>query len=519
MRRSWIPRSIRPSTLLLALAVARPGAAIAQIVGVGEVEFSNSGAPEAQAAFLRGLALLHSFEYDAAAQAFRQAQETDPAFAMAYWGEAMTYNHPVWMEQDLQAAREVLDRLGPTTQARFAAAPTDREREYLATIEILYGSGSKEQRDRAYAEAMRRLHEAYPDDPDVATFYALSLLGAAHRGRDFTTYMKAAAVAEEVFRDHPNHPGAVHYLIHSYDDAIHAPLGLRAARAYSAIAPEAAHAQHMTSHIFVALGLWDEVVEANETAVAVMNAALESRGRAPRYCGHYNFWLVYGYLQQSRAADAKARLAACREAVLRAGERVRRPLSDPLDPDNSGAYSFVRMRARYIIDAEAWDDEVLDWDVPVGDVAFAPRLTYAFTTGLAAARRRDASAAREELRSVRASRERLAADLEERQTADRSRLTRARVLEIQLEGAIQAAEERWGRAIELLREAAALEETIPLRFGPPFVDKPPYELLGEVLLEAGRAREAADAFETALARTPRRTLSMLGLAEALRAAD
>ena len=102
----------------------------------------------------------------------------------------------------------------------------------------------------------------------------------------------------------------------------------------------------MTSHIFLALGLWDEVVEANETAVAVMNVALESRDRAPRYCGHYNFWLVYGYLQQNRAADAKARLAGCREAVLRAGESVRRPLSDPLDPDNSGAQSFVRMRAR-----------------------------------------------------------------------------------------------------------------------------------------------------------------------------
>jgi predicted Zn-dependent protease len=177
------------------------------------------------------------------------------------------------------------------------------------------------------------------------------------------------------------------------------------------------------------------------------------------------------------------------------------------------------MRARYIIDAEAWHGQVLDWDVPVGDVAFAPRLTYAFTTGLAAARRGDASAAREALRSVRASRERLAAYLEERQAAGPSRMTRARVLEIQLEGAIQATEERWGRAIELLRDAAALEETIPLRFGPPFVDKPSYELLGEVLLEAGRAREAADAFETALARTPRRTLSMLGLADALRAAD
>ena len=131
-------------------------------------------------------------------------------------------------------------------------------------------------------------------------------------GRDIPTYMRAAAILEEVVCRHPNHPGAAHYLIHSYDDPAHASLGLRAARRYSKIAPDAAHAQHMTSHIFIALGMWDDVVAANETAVAVTNRSREKRGLPPVSCGHYASWLQYGYLEQGRVAEAKRLLEGCR---------------------------------------------------------------------------------------------------------------------------------------------------------------------------------------------------------------
>src|SRR5207247_4887324 len=230
----------------------------------------SSGSPSAQSAFLRALAQLHNFEYDSAADLFKQAQQVDPRFAMAYWGEAMTYNHPVWADQDRDTAVKALERLGQTPEVRIAKAATEREKDYMRAVEILYGDGDKVSRDFAYADAMAALHRKFPDDVDAAAFHALALLGTAHEGRDFAIYMQSAAILEPLFPSHPNHPGIAHYLIHSYDDPVHAPLGLRAARAYSKIAPSAGHAQHMCSHIFVAMGMWEDVVTANEAAIRVV---------------------------------------------------------------------------------------------------------------------------------------------------------------------------------------------------------------------------------------------------------
>jgi len=310
-------------------------------VHAGDVSFANSGAPAAQADFLSGLALLHDFEYDRAAEAFRRAAAADPGFAMAYWGEAMTYNHPVWMEQDLTAGRAALAKLGSTPEARAGKATTQRERDYLAAVEILYGDGTKEARDFRYADAMAALHGKYPDDVDATALYALSLLGTSHEGRDFAIYMKSAALLEEVYPTHMRHPGVLHYMIHSYDDPIHAPLGLRAARRYAVVAPDAPHALHMTSHIFIALGMWDEVIAANQSAWRVGNAQRASRGRPPTACGHGITWLMYGYLQERRDADAATTLAGCRAAaaaVLAASHGVR------ADPDQSAIGSYVFMR-------------------------------------------------------------------------------------------------------------------------------------------------------------------------------
>ncbi len=238
----------------------------AQTQRLGTIDFPTSGPPAAQSAFIRGVLLLHSFEYQDAARAFREAQRIDPGFALAYWGEALTYTHPLWDEQDVNAARASLLRLGPTREARRAKAPTPREQAYLDAVEILYGDGPKARRDTAYSRAMERLVARFPADREAQVFYAASLLGLSQGVRNVPTYMRAAAIVGRVFRDNPDHPGAAHLLIHCYDDPIHAPLGLAAARAYSKIAPDAAHAQHMTTHIFLALGMWDDVVSQNELA-------------------------------------------------------------------------------------------------------------------------------------------------------------------------------------------------------------------------------------------------------------
>jgi tetratricopeptide (TPR) repeat protein len=267
--------------LVLAAGIAVCAAARAQNDS-GLVAFANSGAKEAQSAFLHGLAQLHNFEYEDAAGDFRRAEAIDPGFAMAYWGEAMTYNHPVWNEWNGKAAREALERLGATPEERLAKAPTPREKDYLRAVEILLGEGQKQERDQRYAEAMERISRSYPDDVDAAAFYALALLGTGEGVRDERVYMQAAGILIPLFYKYPHHPGVAHYLIHACDDPVHAPLALPAARAYSRIAPGAPHAQHMTSHIYLALGMWNEVVTANEGAWPGFENCLRRKARPTR---------------------------------------------------------------------------------------------------------------------------------------------------------------------------------------------------------------------------------------------
>lgn len=462
---------------------------------LGEISFPTSGAAEARPPFLRGVLYLHSFEYEDARQAFRRAREIDPDFAMAYWGEAMTHNHPVWMQQDREAALAALDGLASTEEGRLAAAEGEKERDWLRAIHVLYGAGSKEARDDAYRDAMRRMHEAYPDDHEVAAFYALSILGTAHEGRDFATYMRAAAVVEPVFDENPRHPGAVHYLIHSYDDPIHAPLGLRAARAYSDIAPAAAHAQHMTSHIFVALGMWGEVIEANEVARDVQDARRAELGRPPNRCGHYAYWLQYGYLQKGRIDDARRLLELCHERFVDS-------------PASTSAGYFASMRARWLIDSGRWEEAGV-WSAAfdggaAGEAVAAAR--DAHTDAIVALRTGDREAAGlhlERLESLRDATSEVSAE--------------PAILALQARARIAFREGATERAVELLREAADREAAMPFQFGPPAVAKPSHELLGEVLLELGREEEAADAFRSALDRAPRRTASLAGLLQALEA--
>ncbi len=488
-----------PLFILLLIFLVTAGTAQNRSKLLGKISFPNSGAPQVQADFIEGVLFLHNFEYEDAARAFRRAQQADPNFALAYWGEAMTYNHTVWMQQDREAALKVLRRLGTTPEARAAKAPTAREKAYLRAVEILYGATpetrklSKEERDFRYRDAMRRLHETYPNDDEATVFYGLSILGTAHHGRDFATYMKAAAVLMPVWETNRMHPGAAHYLIHSFDDPIHAPLGLPMARAYSKIAPAAAHAQHMTSHIFVALGLWDDVVKANETARDVQNKRLVELGRLPRVCGHYTYWLEYGYLQQGRFDAAAEVLDAC---YRRMGEKLSR----------SERWYFSRMRARYVLDTGDWA-AAERYSAPPG-VAAKLNASYHFTSAFAAARQGNWEAARAGLEALRLA----------KKAADSQGAKQALILERELEALLDLHAGNATRAVKALREAVNMENTLPFEFGPPNIVKPASELLGETLLQLNQPAQAARAFAEQLKRTPRRTVSLLGLARAAKAA-
>lgn len=479
----------------------------ADAVHAGDVSFANSGAPAAQPAFLSGLALLHDFEYERAAAAFRLAEAADPGFAMAYWGEAMTYNHPVWMEQDLAAGRAALAKLGPNPQARAAKAPTQRERDYLAAVEILYGDGAKEARDFRYADAMAALHAKYPDDVDATAFDALSLLGTSHQGRDFAIYMKSAALLEEVYPTHLRHPGVLHYMIHSYDDPIHAPLGLRAARRYGAVAPDAPHALHMTSHIFIALGMWDEVIAANRNALRVGDAMRAARGRPPTVCGHYTTWLTYAYLQEGREADAAHALAACR---LAATAELAAPHPAAADADRSAIGSYVFMRLLQTVETGRQDPAQA---LPLPAAGFEwPKFSEAYAEALAALRANDVAL----LKASAAHLATLAPSVRAELTAEGDdNLADRKSIEVMVDEMAAAARIHGGEVetgLAALRKAAEDESDMPMEFGPPAVALPAWELLGEELMRAGRPAEAVAAFSNALARAPGRTRSLEGLA-------
>lgn len=478
---------------------------------VGEVAFTNSGARAAQADFLHGLAQLHNFEYEDAAKAFQRAEAIDPNFAMAYWGEAMTFNHPVWNERNRRAAMAVLERLGPTEEARISKAPTEREKDYLRAVDILYRVDPKKESDAAYAEAMAKLHEKYPDDVDGAAFYALSLLGTTEGVRDVRIYMQAAGVLIPLFYKYPHHPGVAHYLIHSCDDPVHAVLALPAAQAYSKIAPNAAHAQHMTSHIFMALGMWDDVITANENAMRIVNAQRAAAGESPSDCGHYNFWLEYGYLQKGRAGDAERLVEGCRKEA--AGTGMAAKTRGVIDADESRVNSYLAMQARYVIDTAGWSGEVARESVDAGPGLLA-RWSRAWLSGFAAAQRGETAAAQEKLDELEAMLPSFAAEFDH--AGEPLESPSRKVPEIQrdqLKAMILDANDRSVEAIALLQKAAELERRLPYAFGPPDPAEPSYELLGALLMKHNRAAEADAAWRQALMRAPNRRQVLEDLAK------
>jgi tetratricopeptide (TPR) repeat protein len=481
-------------------------------VGAEAVAFENSGAAAAQNDFLHGLAQLHNFQYDAAAEAFRRAQQIDPSFAMAYWGEAMTYDHPVWVEEDVAAARKALSKLAPDPAARRAKAETEREKAYLDAVEVLFGDGSKTERDRRYSLAMERVHRSYPTDIDATCFYALSLLGTAQGIRDIPLYMRSAALMEEVFEQHPHHPGAAHYLIHSVDDAAHAPLGLRAANAYSKIAPASPHALHMTSHIYLALGMWQQTVAANEasTQLSERNFKLAHPDAPVPVCGHGKQWLLYAYLQQERYVAAREIVAACsRQMGAHSMPSVAR---DPYASEADPVSSYYAARSRFLIDSEGWDDPIAKIEadpLPLAGAAFR----RAFTDAYMLLRQRSKVAAAAVMRAEHAADQLLAAGKQLGLADDYPSQIATGIERDELRGLLRWREGESDAALRLLADAAQREESLPMDYGPPSIYKPANELWGEVLLEMGKPDAAREAFEKAQRLAPGRTKSLLGLSK------
>lgn len=463
---------------------------------LGTVHFPNSGSEAAQAAFQRGVAALHSFWYEEAGEAFKNAQEIDPDFALAYWGEALSHNHPLWSEQDISAARDVLKRFGATRADRRTKTPTERERLYLDTVEILYGPGDKYERDELYHQAMRRLSEAHPEDNEARAFYALSYLGLVRRGEPgFHRQMKAGAIVTKLFQEKPDHPGAAHYVIHSFDDPEHAPLALEAANRYAEIAPEAHHAQHMPSHIFVQHGMWNRAANSNNVSYNASAKWVEAKNLSITKRDYHSLeWKAYADLQRGQYGEVLDAIAIVDDAVGQTDDMRLRRIS-------------ASMVARHAIETGRYDGIVL----PKGDTdtsRYNSTANLLMAAGMKAYAAKDAAGATEAANRLRALADKRS-EAGEAYQADSVRIMQHEVeaLAAQLAGDTEG-------ALQHAAAATRIEEGQGPPSGPTYPMKPSHELRGELLLAAGKAEKARMQFETSLTRTPNRTASLLGLARA-----
>jgi len=480
-------------TLLFAVTVN------AQESKLGRVEFQTSGSPAAQTPFLRGLAALHSFWYEEALEAFRESTKADPDFMMGYWGEAMAHNHPLWSEQDLNAARQVI--------AKFKDIPklTDRERAYLNSVKLLFGEGDKRARDAAYSAAMEKIYRAYPEDLDAAAFYSLSLLGLVGPGdKGYRLQAQAGAIALAIYEKNPNHPGAAHYIIHAFDDPDHAILALPAARRYADIAPEAHHARHMPSHIFLQLGMWPEAAASNESAWESSDNWMK-RKKLPLSVRDYHslHWLLYAYLQQGRYSKAEQLLKLMKQVMAES------TYDNKLRP---GYYenNYANMAAAFIVETERWDlaNELFPVDktpAPSDQTPGAGHKMHGAATPTDTVR--NSSAGRTLPTFIRA----FSAAIRGSNDVP-SGLSEIR--ELQVKAVIASLQNDHTKVIEMMKKATTLEEQSSPPSGPPSLIKPTHELFGELLLRAGKRVEAAAQFQTALLRQPNRARSLLGAARA-----
>jgi len=448
----------------------------------------------------RGLAALHLFEYEDANEAFRSAQNADPGLAMAYWGEAMTYDQILWRKEDIAAGRDALRRLGASHAARLARAATATERNLIDAADALFGDGDSAVRHQKYADAMARASEQDPENADVAALYALALLGTMSRSligyedaREGHVHglagspiqARVAAILARVLQSRPNHAGALHYLIHNDDDPEHAPQGLAAARSLAALAPDSSHARHMPAHIFLQLGMWREAAASDRTAFDQSTAWVERRHFGPAVRNYHALsWLEYELLQRGRYGEAWTTLGELEPVVKSTGQV-------------SLLSTLSSMRARFVV-------ETRRWSVMANETSFA-NVNDLFAIGISAARSGNDALARR-------ARDGLAARAESANEGDlRPAIA---IMERELSALIQLATGYRDDAIQTLQSAAKAELDLPAPLGLPQPVKPSPELLGEVLVEVGRAREAIERFGQTLRRHPNRSLSVLGLARA-----
>lgn len=470
----------------------------------GSTDFEATGLTEAHGAFTLGLLKMHNFEYADALASFKEAQSIDPDFTMAYWGEALAYDQFFWHRHDLEKSRAALAKLGSTPEERASRAVTQREKDYLNTIEILFGEGGEHERELAYSDALKALHEKYPEDLDAAAFYALSILATTYGGRDYARYMRAGAITESILAVNPRHPGALHYNIHSYDDPIHAPLGLRAAAVYNEVAPSAVHALHMGSHIYYALGMWELGVERNIRSYEEdVSRQVDPNDPYGGQAYHALTWVPYGYQQMGNFDEARKYISLIEKQVEQYGQ------GNPIHRNH-----YATTRASYLIDSRDWQGGLADVQIPHMGLSLYAHVTDMYAKGLVYLNRGDIEGARGELQKMHGD----MGGMGEMDPMEGMVMTSGRrselapyLMRMGLEGQIALAEGNQQKALDLIIRAEEMEAQLPSEYGPAVPVQPMAELLADIYREIGNKEMARKYYEISLGRAVGRYRSLQGL--------
>src|SRR6266478_4826085 len=313
---------------------------------VGSVHFATSCSKTVSVNFNRAVALLHSFQYEQARQAFNKISARDPQCAMAQWGVAMSHYHGLWHNGDSSAGHKAIVRAKAIAAANPKATP--REVAYIGALGEIYSEdgGDQAARDRAFEQKMGAVQAAYPEDSEAAIFHALTYdIIAPKTDKTFANQRKCGEILEPLFKTQPHHPGIAHYIIHCYDNAVLAESGLGAARMYAKIAPASAHANHMPSHLFTRVGSWDESIQSNKKSAELATAAeaTSSNGEARDQRLHAMDYLEYADLQSGRIRQAKAVLEEMNALPPVTGLTL------------TGNYGSAAIPARYATELRDWE--------------------------------------------------------------------------------------------------------------------------------------------------------------------
>jgi tetratricopeptide (TPR) repeat protein len=459
---------------------------------LGAVSFPTSCSHDVQKPFERGVAWLHSFEYEQAGKQFEEVEAADPKCAMAYWGEAMALYHQLWTRP---TAGDVKSAQGLLEHARQLAPRTERERDYVAALAVFYASGDPKQftaRVKAYSAAMDKLHQKYPSDREAAVFYALSLLALDDdTDPNLTLARQAVAILNQQLKGAPEHPGITHYIIHATDNPQLAAQGLAAARAYAKIAPASTHAVHMPSHIFARLGLWQDDIASNTAALKIADRM--SMFHMAHHRIHSMEFLEYAYLQIGDDVHAKQQV----DALLAMP-------GDAIDSEYVDYYQqrLMNFQATYAIERRQWQ-EALALKADPAAVPFAQGVV-AWAHAVAAGHLHEAAAAK-------AAAEQYLVLIEAQKQSSKPYLAHA--MENGRDEALAWAKHAEGDdvdAVRLLRAVADKQDKV----GKGEVELPAREMLADLLLDAGRPAEALREYEISLQTDPNRFNALAGAARA-----